>query len=54
MDFVVHAFNYEEPYTEKKDYKMDLQYLDGIGEVGATTRPNANLYGEENLLGELW
>lgn len=53
MDFVVHAFNYEEPYTEKKDYKMDLQYLDGIGEVGATTRPNANLYGEENLLGEL-
>lgn len=30
MDCVVDRFNYEEPYTEKKDYKMDLQYLDGI------------------------
>ncbi len=30
MDCVVDSFNYEEPYTEKKDYKMDLQFLDGI------------------------
>ncbi len=30
MDCVVDRFNYEEPYTEKKDFKMDLQYLDGI------------------------
>jgi hypothetical protein len=47
VDFVVHAFNYEEPYSEKKDFKMDLQYLDGIGEI------NANLLGEEKLLGDL-
>jgi hypothetical protein len=30
MDCVVDRFNYEEPYSEKKDYDMDLQYLDGI------------------------
>lgn len=30
MDCVVNRFNYEEPYSEKKDYKMDLHYLDGI------------------------
>lgn len=30
MDFVVDRFNYEEPYTEKQDYNMELQYLDGI------------------------
>lgn len=30
MDCVVKAYNYEEPYTEKKDYTMDLNYLDGI------------------------
>ncbi len=30
MDCVVDKFNYEEPYTQKEDYKMDLQYLDGI------------------------
>lgn len=30
IDCVVDEFNYEEPYTEKKDFKMDLQYLNGI------------------------
>lgn len=33
MDFVVNRFNYEEPYTQKQDYHMELQYLDGIGET---------------------
>ncbi len=33
MDFVVGKFNYEEPYTVKKDYKMDLQFLDGIDDT---------------------
>ena len=32
IDCVVDEFNYEEPYTEKKDFKMDLQYLNGIEE----------------------
>lgn len=30
MDCVVPAFNYEEPYSEKRDYTMELQVLDGI------------------------
>ncbi len=30
IDCVVNDFNYEEPYSEKKDYPMDLQYLSGI------------------------
>jgi hypothetical protein len=30
IDCVVNRFNYEEPYTEKKDKKMDLYYLNGI------------------------
>ncbi|MBI3136053.1 MAG: hypothetical protein HYZ14_15355 [Bacteroidetes bacterium] len=30
VDCVVHGFNYEVPYTEKKDYEMELQYLNGI------------------------
>lgn len=30
MDCVVSTFDFEEPYTIKKDYKMELQFLDGI------------------------
>lgn len=30
VDCVVNRFNYEEPYTEKRDRKMDLYYLNGI------------------------
>jgi hypothetical protein len=30
LDCVVDRFNYEEPYTEKQDTIMELQYLDGI------------------------
>lgn len=30
MDCVVHNFNYEAPYLEKKDITMDLQYLNGL------------------------
>jgi hypothetical protein len=56
MDCVVDKFNYEEPYSEKKDYKMDLQFLDGIDDtelnmLGIDAR---DLLGnEDNLLGEL-
>jgi hypothetical protein len=32
IDCVVHNFNYEEPYTEKKDIQMDLEYLNGVTE----------------------
>lgn len=30
VDCVTDHFDYEVPYTEKKDYSMDLQFLDGI------------------------
>lgn len=30
VDCVVHNFNYEAPYLEKKDITMDLQYLNGL------------------------
>lgn len=31
LDPVVHQFNYEVPFTEKKDFAMRLESLDGIG-----------------------
>jgi hypothetical protein len=34
MDCVTDKFNYEVPYTEKKDYPMDLQYLNGFNDDG--------------------
>ena len=30
IDCVVDKFDYEEPYTEKKDFSMELQFLNGI------------------------
>ena len=30
IDCVVRNFDYEEPYSEKKDYNMDLEYLSGV------------------------
>jgi hypothetical protein len=54
VDFVVPQFNYEEPYTEKKDYTMDLQFLDGIGENSTLMGVDANdLFGSLNDVGEL-
>lgn len=32
MDAVVYQFNYEVPYTQKKDIPMELQYLNGFGD----------------------
>jgi hypothetical protein len=34
IDCVVRNFDYEEPYTEKKDTNMDLEYLNGLSEAG--------------------
>lgn len=34
MDCVVKNFNYEEPYSEKKDTTMDLEYLNGVYDSG--------------------
>lgn len=32
IDCVVNSFDYEEPYTEKKDTHMDLEYLNGVND----------------------
>lgn len=44
IDCVTDKFNYEVPYSEKKDYPMDLQYLngfdDGVGELGKIIKKN--------------
>jgi len=55
VDFVVHQFNYEEPYTEKKDYKMDLQFLDGIEDRSPSLYgvDAQDLYGGLGDIGEL-
>lgn len=53
MDFVVHAFNYEEPYTEKEDYKMDLQFLDGIDGPALAGVDSQDLFGDIGDIGEL-
>lgn len=55
MDCVVDNFNYEQPYTAKEDYPMDLQYLDGIEDtpaalVGIDAR---DLFSNTNEIGEL-
>lgn len=30
IDFCVHKFNYQKPFTKKEDHNMELQFLDGI------------------------
>src|SRR6266498_5514623 len=45
IDCVTDKFNYEVPYSEKKDYPMDLQYLngfdgDGMEELGKIVKRN--------------
>jgi hypothetical protein len=47
IDCVVHAFDYEEPFTEKKDKIMDLEYLDGVND-------DASLFdGPDDEMGEI-
>lgn len=46
IDCVTDQFNYEVPYSEKKDYPMDLQYLNGfddyqIGQLGKVKKSAA-------------
>ncbi|MDO9001393.1 MAG: hypothetical protein Q7W45_16625 [Bacteroidota bacterium] len=43
VDCVVDRFNYEEPYTEKKDTNMELEYLNGI--------PSTNNVDVQDLMG---
>ena len=43
VDCVVDRFNYEEPYTEKQDTKMELEYLNGV--------PSTNNIDVQDLMG---
>lgn len=52
MDCVVDRFNYEEPYSEKKDYNMDLQFLDGIPESRGE-RKSFRVFNSDSGLAEL-
>jgi hypothetical protein len=45
VDCVVDKFDKEEPYSEKQDTKMDLQYLDGLAEE--------NLSLDQSIAGEM-
>jgi hypothetical protein len=41
IDCVVRDFDYEEPYTEKKDTKMDLEYLNGVNDSSVSRNTEA-------------
>jgi hypothetical protein len=59
IDCVVENFNYEEPYTEKKDTNMDLEYLNGIEDAptnktnGADAQDLMGIMDEHEALSEL-
>lgn len=46
IDCVLHQFNKEEPYTEKKDTTMDLEYLNGVTDSSIN-----KLYDAPDLMG---
>jgi hypothetical protein len=48
IDCVVNSFNYEEPYSEKEDTQMDLQYLSGL-ESTPPSVDSQDLFGDEDL-----
>ena len=51
VDCVVDRFNYEEPYSEKQDTNMDLEYLNGIPSTNNVDVQD--LMGWEELQGDL-
>jgi hypothetical protein len=59
IDCVVEKYNYEEPFSEKKDTKMDLQYLNGLdgeevySEEAMTIDAQDLLGNDDALLGEM-
>lgn len=54
IDCVVHAFDFEEPYSQKKDYNMDLEYLDGVNDDDALFAGNTDdEFGDIDDLGKL-
>jgi hypothetical protein len=55
MDCVVHQFNYEEPYSEKQDTPMDLQFLNGVPDDTFFMQDmNGNIFNNNDDLGKLF
>ncbi len=52
IDCVVKQFNYEEPYTEKKDTTMDLEYLNGVTVSDRSQNKNSDTEDLMGLMGE--
>lgn len=55
MDTVWNDYNKEKKYTKKEDYTMELQFLDGIGEINETLLgiDAQDLFGNDDEMGEL-
>lgn len=49
IDCVVEKFNYEEPYNQKEDTNMDLQFLDGIDEPQKSNLDSENLSDNDGI-----
>jgi hypothetical protein len=54
IDCVTDKFDYEVPYREKKDYSMDLQYLNGIEDTGNRYERLLNSMGNLEELGKIF
>jgi hypothetical protein len=52
MDCVTDSFDYEVPYSQKKDYPMELQFLDGVPNLYSDAN-DLYLMGMDDDLGEL-
>lgn len=46
IDCVLNRFNYEQPYSEKKDTYMDLQFLDGVADDADDPVDMDSVYGD--------
>lgn len=56
IDCVVRSFDYEEPYSEKKDTNMELEYLNGVNDTSNYKNDSQDfmgLMGEQEALAEL-
>jgi hypothetical protein len=51
IDCVVEQFNYEEPFSQKQDTKMDLEYLNGLDGEEIVFSENATSIDAEELMG---
>ena len=54
IDCVTDNFDYEVPFSEHKDYPMDLQYLNGLDDIGDTDEIFINGYDDLSDLGSLF